>query len=330
MAKKARRPKAPKPTVDPNQPVPAVGMREPCPCGSGKRYKLCHGREARRSSTDIPARPFEGLPSEADWVALHAFVPAATTTLTLTGEHADRTVRLATVLPMAMPVQIAADGTVWVASQVQDPGCGDPSRDLAAAILAGLAADPEQGEPELPSATLDGPRLQDLLDPTAGLEVTVREGFEFWGDIMLDEQQRAAGELPQELAASIERVNEAVDPTARLASVDAAYWVADGDRRYLRWARPDDEDRLLDALARLHARGESALVDDSRLLGSFRSHGLTIAVWDLPSDSSAETLEDSAKQFAIRLDEALENDTQLTVEERGARNGLVSRQFTLR
>jgi preprotein translocase subunit SecA len=26
--------------------VPRVGRNDPCPCGSGKKYKLCHGRLA--------------------------------------------------------------------------------------------------------------------------------------------------------------------------------------------------------------------------------------------------------------------------------------------
>jgi preprotein translocase subunit SecA len=26
--------------------VPKVGRNDPCPCGSGKKYKLCHGRLA--------------------------------------------------------------------------------------------------------------------------------------------------------------------------------------------------------------------------------------------------------------------------------------------
>jgi preprotein translocase subunit SecA len=26
--------------------VPKVGRNEPCPCGSGKKYKQCHGRLA--------------------------------------------------------------------------------------------------------------------------------------------------------------------------------------------------------------------------------------------------------------------------------------------
>jgi preprotein translocase subunit SecA len=28
------------------QTVPRVGRNDPCPCGSGKKYKLCHGRLA--------------------------------------------------------------------------------------------------------------------------------------------------------------------------------------------------------------------------------------------------------------------------------------------
>ena len=27
-----------------NQSVPRVGRNDPCPCGSGKKYKQCHGR----------------------------------------------------------------------------------------------------------------------------------------------------------------------------------------------------------------------------------------------------------------------------------------------
>jgi preprotein translocase subunit SecA len=27
-------------------PVPRVGRNDPCPCGSGKKYKNCHGRLA--------------------------------------------------------------------------------------------------------------------------------------------------------------------------------------------------------------------------------------------------------------------------------------------
>jgi preprotein translocase subunit SecA len=38
---------AAKPLVQPiKRSVPKVGRNEPCPCGSGKKYKQCHGKEA--------------------------------------------------------------------------------------------------------------------------------------------------------------------------------------------------------------------------------------------------------------------------------------------
>ena len=45
---------------------------------------------------------------------------------------------------------------------------------------------------------------------------------------------------------------------------------------------PHDEEALLDALARLHAAGADQLIADTRLVGSFRAHGLLVPVWDLP------------------------------------------------
>jgi SEC-C motif-containing protein len=36
--------------LPPNKPVklegPKIGRNDPCPCGSGKKYKKCHGKEA--------------------------------------------------------------------------------------------------------------------------------------------------------------------------------------------------------------------------------------------------------------------------------------------
>ncbi len=45
--------------------VPVVGAREPCPCGSGRRYKACHGRAAAQAVTELVQRPFEGCPASA-------------------------------------------------------------------------------------------------------------------------------------------------------------------------------------------------------------------------------------------------------------------------
>jgi preprotein translocase subunit SecA len=33
----------PAPAVVPVRQVPKVGRNDPCPCGSGKKYKKCHG-----------------------------------------------------------------------------------------------------------------------------------------------------------------------------------------------------------------------------------------------------------------------------------------------
>ena len=46
--------------------VPVVAGREPCPCGSGRRYKACHGRAAWQAAEAFVGRPFEGLAGECD------------------------------------------------------------------------------------------------------------------------------------------------------------------------------------------------------------------------------------------------------------------------
>ncbi|CAM5474396.1 Topoisomerase II OS=Streptomyces alboniger OX=132473 GN=CP975_17245 PE=4 SV=1 [Streptomyces alboniger] len=89
------------------------------------------------------------------------------------------------------------------------------------------------------------------------------------------------------------------------------------------------EEQLLDALARLHAAGRSSLGEGTRLVGSFRAHGLIVPVWDLPSDVTAEDIEKPAAEFAERLSGALATDSPLTADERRARGGLTNRQVTL-
>jgi preprotein translocase subunit SecA len=37
-------------TTQPRQGGKKVGRNQPCPCGSGKKYKLCHGATAPRPS----------------------------------------------------------------------------------------------------------------------------------------------------------------------------------------------------------------------------------------------------------------------------------------
>ena len=93
---------------------------------------------------------------------------------------------------------------------------------------------------------------------------------------------------------------------------------------------PHDEDRVLDALARLHAAQAERLVEGDRMIGMFRSHGVVTPVWDLPVGTGAEALEAPLAALATALHAAIEDDSALTSEERAARAGLTSRQLTIR
>src|SRR6478735_10789913 len=134
MAKKSRTKSRPQPTA-PGE----VGPRQPCPCGSGKRYKACHGAPGGAADVYV-ARPFEGLASECDIVALRELVPAATASLTLKSDP-DTVVRLCTLLPMAAPAMVRDSGEIWLGLQVQH-AFGDPSRDLGAVLEAALESEP--------------------------------------------------------------------------------------------------------------------------------------------------------------------------------------------
>jgi hypothetical protein len=93
---------------------------------------------------------------------------------------------------------------------------------------------------------------------------------------------------------------------------------------------PYDEEPLLDALARLHVSGGDRVAVGSRFVGMFRAHGRLVPVWDLPSGTGAEALEEPAADFARALEAALGDGTPLTGEERAARSGLANRQLTIR
>ena len=295
----------------------AESSRRPCPCGSGKRYRNCHG--AADGAGVLVARPFQGLPDECDWIALRELVPSATAPLTLADpEHADRAVTLATVLPMALPGLVRDDGSIMLGLQVHGRS-NDVSRDVGHALEQALAAAPGTmlAASGLPGP---GPRIQDLVG-TDPLQVTVHEDFGFWVD-------DAAGGTA-EVQASLERANAAIMPTRRLSGVDAAYWCDAGEKAHLRWVMQYEEDTLLDALARLSAAGELGLGDRTRYAGSFRAHGRLVPVWDLPTDQPAQTWEQPAAAFADRLGTSLAEPGPLSGEERRARDGLRGRQLTL-
>lgn len=297
-----------------------VGPRQPCPCGSGKRFKACHGA-ADGATAVFVSRPFEGLPGECDIIALRELVPAATAPLTLTDASSKRTVLLCSLLAAAAPAMVRESGEIWLGLQVMH-SFGDPSRDLGAVLTAAIEQ-AERGEPGivgLVDAPGPGPRLQDLVTGES-LEVTVHDGFDYW---LADVDDTA------EMAGALEQANAAAAPTAKLAGADAAYWTRMGTKEHLRWVRPELEGDLLDALARLHVSGADVIVPDARLVGMFRAHGLLAPVWDLAVGTGAEALEGPAAAFDKALLAALADDTPLTGDERSARSGLANRQVTIR
>ncbi len=230
-----------------------VGPRQPCPCGSGKRYKACHGA-AGGAAPAFVSRPFEGMPGECDVIALRELVPAATVPLDVKGT--DREVRLCTLLPMAAPAMVRESGAIWLGLQVAHQ-YGDPARDLGAVLEKALATE-EPGIIGLTEAPGEGPRLQDLINDTE-LDITVHDGFGYWIDDVEDQDASTQ--------AALEQANGAANPTTRLAGVEAAYWTNVGPKEHLRWVMPHPEDELLNALARLHAAGQDSVAEGSRFVG---------------------------------------------------------------
>ena len=282
-------------------------------------------RDLSAAPAPFVTRPFEGLTGETDWVAIREVIPAATATVTFAdgavAADGPQTATVATVLPLAWSGLRRTDGAVMVALQSGSTS-GDASRDVAQVLLATAAAEAGMPLSSAPLATAATPRLQDVLDPAAPFEVTVHEGFDFWVPDV--------GALDEAGKESLEQANAAAIPTTKLESAPAAYWCRVGERTYLRWVLPHDEDAATDALARLHAASATSLGEGTRLLGAFRACGRLVPVWDLDPSLAGADYEDAVAQMSVRLDEALSQSGALSGEERRARSGLLSRQVTLR
>ena len=279
----------------------------------GKKSRL-KTKAAKKQRMPFVARTFEGLPGEADWIALREFVPSASAYVRLAGS--DRQVRVCSLLPGAGAGIVRPDGEIWLGLQVSH-AYDDISRDLAHVVEKAL--DTEPGNPVLMDDPGVGARLQDLVDPASSFEVEVHDGFDYWV---------AGTDDSPETAELLAEANDTIAPTVRLKSVDAAYWTEMGPHRYLRWVMTHEERQLLDALARLRVAGGDTLGEGSKLIGHFRAHGLLVPVWEF--EAKAAALEEPAVAFAARLDEALADESPLTSEQRSARSALTSRQVTIR
>ena len=290
--------------------------------GKASRRKGADKKTARAGRVPFAARPFDGLPGETGWVAMREILPAATARVSFAYDGAQHTATVATVLPLAWAGLCRDDGERFVATQ-SGAGSGDLSRDLAAALVATVEAEPGTPVPKTPPVSADTPRLQDLLSSDVP-EVELHDGFDFWVE---------QGKLDDAAAASLEQANSAIAPTAALPSAQSAYWCRLGERTYVRWVLPHAEDEATAALARLHAAGRDALGSDGRLLGAFRTCGLLVPVWEVDASAEAASYDPAMAELADRLDGALASvraGEALTDEERRARAGLVSRQITIR
>ncbi|WP_298748559.1 DUF5926 family protein [uncultured Serinicoccus sp.] len=299
---------------------------------ASRKKRQAGGTQAQGSARPAPfvSRPFEGLADESEWVAMREILPAASAPVTLAvpegttvsgrevpaGEHE---VTLVTVLPAAMPAIHRENGEVLVALQSRTSS-GDASRDIVAAALTALAADPGTSVNSVRPATTDTPRLQDVLVEGQQLAVEVHDDFGFW----------LGEDASEEMTAALEQMNESAVPMARVEGVPTAFWCHMSGRSYIRWILDEDEDTALQALARLQAAHEHTLGEGTDLIGAFRACGVLVPVLEVPADSAAEDHAEALTALLERYAAALGQEAALTEPERRARNALVSRQVTLR
>ncbi|MGB3303505.1 MAG: DUF5926 family protein [Gordonia sp. (in: high G+C Gram-positive bacteria)] len=321
MAKKSKRGSGPRP-------------------GSNRAERVAARKIRQATSLAAPVRPFRGLKSECDLVAMRSFIASATAQVPFAkGFDAAHEADLVTILPGAVPADVRrrkaavmgekgavagdSDGMVTqglVALQT-NPEPSDLVGSLTAALTWAAAAkegDKYTGEPAEFS-------LGQIIDPDADLEIVVYENFDWW---FADDNAAR-----NELAEMLERANDSIMPTARLfpsSGVGAPWWVNAGDRAHLRWVRPEDEDDLMNALARVHAAGHLTLGEGSKFAGSFRTHGLIVPVFDVDPEAHHEEWHAAVETLDGHLAEALADTSDLTATQRGSRAGITGRQVTLR
>ncbi|MDR1634283.1 MAG: DUF5926 family protein [Bifidobacteriaceae bacterium] len=272
-----------------------------------------------KNPTTYVARPLAGFPLEAELAAMREILPAAVATAQLTEAEGGGPVHFVTLLPGMARGYKRADGVPVVATQPSHPS-DDVARDLGNALVAALAADPKSAATPAPLGE-PGPRLQELIDQDAPVSFELRDSFEYWTE--LDPEDKT-------LADTAVRLAEETTPTAAVGEVAGAYWARINGREYLRWSLGIAEDELLDALARLQAKRQAGVVEDSKYAGAFRTMGVVIPVWELPRGASAEELAGPLAEFKARLDQALAEERPLDANERRSRAGLVARFLTLR
>ncbi|MBB6333469.1 DUF5926 family protein [Schaalia hyovaginalis] len=276
---------------------------------------------AYRAPIPFVARPFEGLVREVELVAMRELIPAAIMTARTDAAHGGVEFDIVTLLPDGRSAMVRGDGRILIAAQTR-ANSADLSHDMGAALLAAISAK-EDGNEGLIDLDVREPseRLQDLVDPDGFSEMEIVENFAFWLDPSeeVDEQTRRA----------LEENRDEIIETVPVPGVAGMYW-CEMNRNFVRYVSAVEENPLFDALSRLHVRGQARLSEGSRFVGAFRACGLAIPVFELAEGETAEGVAAPAAAFVKALDEALAEKGALSAEERRAKQGLVSRQVTIR
>lgn len=297
--------------------------KQDLPEGMSRRQAKLAARAAERAAFEKDPRPYGELPFETTLVAVQEFVPSATIKVDVVGS--DRPIELCTVLPggAAALVRSAEDGgEAFVALQTRSRS-NNPNRDLAYALAWAREAEPGS---TLENGAADGsqPQLDEILDKNGTFEVTEHDNFAWWFP-------EGAASNPQ-VAQIIQMANDSLVPSERVnADVPGTtWWVQPGDKAHIRWVRQEKEDELLRALARIAARGELHLGEDTKFAGVFRTHDLVVPVWDLPAEREAASYVDDLVALNAKIEEELASDAQLNAEERKQLENIKSRQVTIR
>ncbi|MCS5480498.1 DUF5926 family protein [Corynebacterium sp. YIM 101645] len=298
---------------------------ENLPEGMSRRQAKLAARAAERAALEKDARPYGGIGGEADLIALQEFVPSATAKVAVTG--IDRDVHIATVLPGGAAAMIREEdngGAAFVALQTTAHS-QNPGRDLAYALNWLKDAEPGQ---TLESGVADGsqPALGELIAADATLEITEHQDFNWW----LPE----GTELDAATAQALQAANDSVVESHRVDTEipGAVWWVnPGGGKAHIRWVRPEDnEDALLNALARVAARGELNLGENTKFAGAFRTHGIIVPVFDLDPEVAWDSYGAELSRVSAAVDAEVSNDAQLTADERKQLQNIKSRQVTIR
>ncbi len=276
---------------------------------------------AFRAPIPFVARPFEGLAREVELVAMREILPAAVMTARTDAAHGAVVFDLVTLLPDGHPAMVRADGRILVAAQTRF-NSADLSHDAGAAVLAAIAKK-EAGEDGIVDIDVREPseRLQDVLDPEGFGELEIVEDFRFW----LDPRE----EFDEHTLHVLEENREEIIPTVAVPGVEGMFW-CEMNRNFVRYVLGVEESALFNGLARLAVAGKARLTEGSRFVGAFRACGIAIPVFELAEGETADDVAKDAAAFAAALESALESTEPLSAEERRARQGMVSRQVTIR